>query len=132
MIKYRQLLTAYLRTIHPRVYFEPVSDKAQYPYLVIDMAPSFDDGEGTETVPVEIDGWDAPADGDTMALEELMSRMNGDGNIKNPTGLDKRTLTDGKIYVTFHLESKAPLTDPDTRIRRRKYRYTSRIYKGVI
>lgn len=129
MIELRRLLQAYLATIHPRVYFESAPDDALYPYLVVDFAPSFSDGEGLETVPVEIDGWDAPVDGNTTVLEQLMKSVNGNGNIKSPTGLDKRTLTDGQIYATFYLDSKATVTDPDPRIKRRQYRYQAKVFE---
>jgi hypothetical protein len=125
MIKLRTALQAYLKTKHPRVYFQAAPENAQYPYLVYDFPNTFDDGEASQTVTVDVDGWDAPAGGDTTELETLMETVNGNGT----TGLNKKTLTTDDIVVTFYLDNKIPLTDDDKRIRRRKYIYQAKLFE---
>jgi len=83
MIKLRKALHAHLKTIHPRVYFQTAPDTAQFPYLTYDIPNIFDGGEGHQTVTIDIDGWDSPVDGDTTALENLMTAVND--------GLNKHT-----------------------------------------
>lgn len=129
MIELRKLLQAYLKTIHPRVFFQTAPEPQSYPYLVIDFPNLYDDGESSSMVTVDIDGWDAPADGDTTALETMMAVVNGNGDIVNPTGLNKRTLASDTLKASFYLDRKIPLTDPDPRIRRRKYVYQVRVFE---
>ncbi len=122
MIELRRTLNAYLKTLHSRVYFQTAPYTAEFPYLVYNIINVFDDGEGQQTVTLDIDGWDKPADGDTTALENLMFAVN--------EGLNKKTFTTDKIAVTFYLDSKIiPLTDDDPRIKRRKYVYQGRLYE---
>lgn len=133
MISLYALLGDFLETKHPRVYSEAAPDDARYPYLVFNFPVNTDDGESSGTATADIDGWDAPGDGDTTALEILMARVNGNGEITNPTGLNKLTLASDTLKASFYLDRKIPLTDPDPRIRRRKYIYQVRLFelKGV-
>jgi hypothetical protein len=121
MIELRRALNAYLKTLHPRVYFQAAPDTAEFPYLVYDITNIFDDGEGQQIITLDIDGWDKPGNGDTTTLENLMSVVN--------EGLNKKTLTTDKIAVTFYLDSKIPLIEDDPRIKRRKYVYQGRLYE---
>lgn len=126
MIKFRETLIKYLKTKHPRVYFQDAPSTAPYPYLVIDFH-SVPNGEGQEIITVDIDGWDRPKNGDTTEVETLMDLINGNGDIFEPTGLDKRTLTTEDLVVSFYLDNRMPLTDPDKSIKRRKYIYQARL-----
>ncbi len=116
----RELIHPFLKSIHPRVYFQDAPDNAQFPYLVYDFTQITDDGEGFETVAVDVDGWDMPADGDTTALETLMQTVND--------ALNKKTLTAEGLAVTFYLDRKIPLRDDNKNIRRRKYIYEARLF----
>jgi hypothetical protein len=129
MIDLRRALTAYLKGIHPRVYFQVAPDKAVFPYIVFDFPNLNDDGEFQEIIVVDIDGWDKPSDGDTMVLENLMASINGNGNMVTPSGLNKMTVIADDLAVTFYLDRKLPLKDPDPLIKRRKYIYQARLFK---
>jgi hypothetical protein len=120
MKKLRETLYPYLKSIHPRVYFQVAPESAQYPYLVYDFTQIQNDGEEFESVAVDIDGWDMPAGGDTTALETLMQSVNG--------ALNKKTLTAEGLAVTFYLDRKIPLIDDDPAIKRRKYIYEARLF----
>jgi len=124
----RKLLHPFLKSIHPRVYFQIAPDSAEFPYLVYDFTQIINDGEEFETVAVDIEGWDMPADGDATALETLMETVNGNGDAENPTGLNKKTLTAEGLAVTFYLDDKIPLRDDNKDIRRRKYIYEARLF----
>ena len=116
----RELLYPQLRAIHPRVYFQVAPDSAEFPYLVYDFTQIVNDGEEFETVAVDIDGWDIPADGDTTALETLMQSVNN--------ALNKKTLIAEGLAVTFYLDRKIPLVDDNPDIKRRKYIYDARLF----
>ena len=116
----RELIRPFLKSIHPRVYFQDAPDNAQFPYLVYDFTQITDDGEGFETVAVDVDGWDMPAGGDTTALETLMQTVND--------ALNKKTLTAEGLAVTFYLDRKIPLVDDNPGIKRRKYIYEARLF----
>ena len=124
----RELLYPQLKAIHPRVYFQAAPENAQFPYLVYDFTQITNDGEGFETVAVDVDGWDMPENGDTTALETLMETVNGNGDAENPTGLNKKTLTAEGLAVTFYLDDKIPLVDDNPGIKRRKYIYEARLF----
>jgi len=116
----RKLLHPFLKSIHPRVYFQDAPDNAQFPYLVYDFTQIVNDGEEFETVALDIDGWDMPAGGDTTALENLMESVND--------ALNKKTLTAEGLAITFYLDRKIPLRDDNPAIKRRKYIYEARLF----
>jgi len=116
----RKLLHPFLKSIHPRVYFQIAPDSAEFPYLVYDFTQIINDGEEFETVALDVDGWDMPADGDTTAIENLMDEVN--------QALNKKTLTAEGLAVTFYLDRKIPLRDDNPAIKRRKYIYEARLF----
>ena len=120
MIELRRALHSYLRSIHPRVYFQRAPDTAQFPYITysFEMIP---DGEGFELVVLDIDGWDMPDDGDTTQLENLMTDVD--------RAMNKTTLTTDDLVVSFYLDRKLPLEDDNPKIIRRKYVYQGRIFE---
>jgi len=121
MTELRTLLQAYLKTLHPRVYFQVADESAVFPYLVFDFPTTTDNGEWMQVVNVDVDGWDTPVGGDTTAIEALMT------TVKN--GLNKYTITSDSIGVTFYLESKHALQDDDKRIKRRKYIFEAHLFE---
>lgn len=116
----RELIHPFLKSIHPRVYFQVAPENAQFPYLVYDFTQITNDGEEFETVALDVDGWDIPAKGDTTELETLMQTVND--------VLNKKTLTTEGLAVTFYLDRKIPLVDDNPGIKRRKYIYEARLF----
>ena len=114
----RELIHPFLKSIHPRVYFQIAPDSAEFPYLVYDFTQIVNDGEEFETVAVDIDGWDLTDD--TTALETLMQTVND--------ALNKKTLTAEGLAITFYLDRKIPLRDDNPAIKRRKYIYEARLF----
>ena len=120
MIEVRKELNKYLKTLHPRVYFQIAPETATFPYIIYDLPNSFSDGEGGEIITLDIDGWDYNEIGDTTTIETLMQTINV---------IDKKTLSTEDMAVTFFLENKIPLIDDDKRIKRRKYVYSGRLIR---
>lgn len=117
MIELRKSLTAFLKTIHPRVYFERAPSTAAFPYLVFDFQ-LYPDGEGFEICTLAVDGWSKNPD--TTELETLMA------SVKT---LDKSVITNTELTVVFYLENMIPLVDDDETIRRRNYNYSGRLIR---
>lgn len=118
MIQFRTALSTFLKTLHPRVYFQVAPENAVFPYLVYDFTNVLDDGEISQIVTVDIDGWDMEED--TTALETMMQTANA--------GLNKKVISNDSLAATFYLESKLSPQDTDKRIIRRKYIYTARLF----
>ena len=129
VIEIRKAVTTYLKTIHPRLYYQVAPDNAQKPYLVYDLPNSIDDGS-MERFVLEIDGWDSPENDDTTALETLMGNIDGDGDKLNPSGLNRKTITVNELGMIFYRENRLSPLDDDKRIRRRKYVYQIRTFVG--
>lgn len=121
VIELRKIIQSFLRTKHPRVYFEAAKDDALYPYVVYALPNSMDD-LSMERFILEVDGWDMPANGDTTALETLMSIVDAE--------LHRKTVMVNGISATLYRENRLSLTDDDQRIRRRKYIYQIRTHQA--
>ena len=130
MREIRRLLSGYLKTLHPNVYFQVAPEKALFPYIVYDLPVNLDDGEYSQQITIDIDGWDLNNTGDTEIIEDLMATINGeiDENGK-PSGLNKKTLSSDLISITFYLDNEMALQDPNKDIKRRKYIYSGKLIR---
>jgi hypothetical protein len=117
MINIRTAIQTYLKSKSSRVYFQVAPDDAIYPYIVYDIINIYDDGEETQLIALDVDGWDNNSD--TTTLETLMQTVD----------LNKQVLTTDNLSVAFFLENKIPLKDEEPQINRRKYTYTGKIYE---
>jgi hypothetical protein len=118
VIELRKAILSYLKSIHPRVYFQIAPEGAAFPYLVYDLPNSTDDAV-MERFVLEVDGWDNSKD--TTAVETLMDSVDKE--------LHRKTvILINSISATFYRESRLSLLDDDPRIRRRKYVYQVRTH----
>ncbi|AFQ46264.1 hypothetical protein [Desulfosporosinus meridiei] len=117
MIALRKSLTAFLKTIHPRAYFQEAPSTAVFPYLVFDFQ-LYPDGEGFELCTLSVDGWSKNPD--TTELENLMT------SVKT---LDKTTVTNPEMAIIFYLENMLPLIDDDKTIKRRQYNFSGKLFR---
>ena len=108
-----------LLAVHPRVWPERAPDGAQYPYLIIALPNAVDQGD-TEVYVMDVDGWDAPANGSPAALEQLMHLAD--------QALQRKTIYLGGLAFTIYRDNRLTLEDDDRRIRRRKYIYQVRVH----
>lgn len=130
--RYRDLriaIAAFLRSKHPRVYFQQADNKAAFPYLVFDLPNTIDTGESPEVYVLDVDGWDDSPD--TGALEDLMALVDGDGDPTNPSGLQRHVFilpagSRAAVYRDSVLAPPPPADEP--RLRRRRITYEVRVY----
>jgi hypothetical protein len=121
IIEIKQAIRAALIEKHPRI-FNQVADKdAEFPYVVYDLPNSFDDGV-YENFVLEVDGWDAPPNADTTALELLMSDLD--------SVLHRAIIRIPGMALVIYRENRLTLLDDNQLIRRRKYRYQIRTFGG--
>ena len=120
MIEFRKALSDYLKTIHSRVYYQEAPELATFPYIVYDIPSALYDGEYTDQITLDIDGWDLNTLGDTTAIETLMDNINA---------LDKKVLEGPGMTATCYLDNRMALTDPDKNIKHRKYIYSVRVIR---
>ena len=103
-----------LLAVHPRVWPERAPDGAAYPYLIINLPNSFDDGDIEQFV-LDVDGWDVPTNGSPAALETMMAAADD--------ALNKQSILTGSDSFVVYRDNRLTLEDDDKRIRRRKYIY---------
>jgi GH25 family lysozyme M1 (1,4-beta-N-acetylmuramidase) len=99
-------------------YNEVAPDNAVYPFVTYELSNSFSN-EDTEVFVLDINGWDSFTDAaGTQRLETMMSVITAklQKNVKALTGAS----------MSFHLDNRKTLHEPDTSIRRKKYTYQVR------
>ena len=130
MIELRKILQPFLKTLHDQVYYLEAPDDAVVPYIVYSFQSSFTGDESAETMVLDVDGWDIPADGDTTTIEELMETIKGDGSLlSDPTGLDEKILSSDTISATFRFESRLMAPDEDPTIKHIVHNYQISIFE---
>lgn len=122
LIEIRKAIMSALLGAHPRIYSEVAPDDAVFPYITYDFSDSIDDGT-LERFELDLDGWDAPAAGNTTALETMMDAAD--------KALHRKTLViDNDLSMTFYRENRRNLRDDDPRIFRRQNTYQIRVHGG--
>lgn len=121
ILELRAALQTALKRAHDRVYYEKAPDRATYPYLVYNLSNSYDDGI-VEQFYLDVDGWDAPEDGSTVALEKMMGKV--DHELHRLYGIL------ATIGIAIYRDRRLTVDEDDERIRRRKYVYLVRTIGG--
>ncbi len=114
MIELSQQIRIFLKTLHPRVYYERAPQNSVYPYLVYDFQ-LYPDGEGGEICTLSIDGWHKTLVMDTTELELLMNKLKA---------MDTKVITTDTLSVVFFNENMLSVSDDDETLRHRSYNYT--------
>lgn len=118
MLKIRQALHPYLKSLHDNIYFQQAPDTAEFPYAVYNITSILDDGEATKEIILEIDGWTNQSS--TTALENMMADING---------LNKAVITTDDLVVVFYLENKAAFIEDETKYHRRRFSYVGKMFE---
>lgn len=129
MIELRDVLHPYLKAIHPRIFFQEKPDQipdpknpsktisTPMPYAVYNIS-IYDDGESTQTVTLEIDGW--TDQNDTTELENLMKAIDN--------GINKQPIVVEGLLVVFFRDNKFAFLENETKFHRRRYSYTGYLH----
>jgi len=115
----RSKLRTALKAVHPRVWYERAPKGAEFPYLTYILEGIND--PTLDRYVLDVDGWDAPANGSTVALETLM------GNVEQ--ALHKRVVVADGVSFVIYLDRCFAIEDDDKRIRRRRYTYEIRTFE---
>jgi hypothetical protein len=104
------------------VYYQKPAEKANFPYLLMDISSSFDDGT-LERFILDLEGvGQGPS---TVDLETMMD--SADKAIHRKTIYIENA---GKqLSVTFYRESRLTYDETDKRLHRRRYTYQIRTYE---
>lgn len=131
MIQLRKLINTYLETkiASDRVYYEDVPTDTEKPYITFSFGPATQLDESVENVILEIDGWDIPLDNSTLALEQLLEDIDGDGDLTNPSGLNQLTLRNDDISIQIRRETRLTVPDEDKTIKHKQYTYVVSVYE---
>lgn len=119
VVEIRKAIAGALLAVYPRVHFDAAPDNATYPYLVIDLPYSMDDGSLEQFV-FDLDGWDKSTD--TTALEAMMYTAD--------QTLHRKKIVVGDIAFTIYRDRRLNPDEKEKRLRRRKYVYQIRTYEG--
>lgn len=127
IIELQKQIYDFLKTKSDRVYFEDAPDNATYPYIVYDMPSSFENYSNREDFLLEIDFWDNATN--TKPIETLVGDVDGDGDIKNPTGLHRKMIyIDGTLSAKIYKDGRFNIRDEDKRVKHRQLRYRVQTY----
>ncbi len=122
-----EIRKALMRNILPdgidvKLRYKQAKKSDKFPYVVFDYDFISSQNESFDKFVLEIDGWDYVKNGSTVRLERLMEQIDGNGDIENPTGLNRKTIdTDG---VIMQLDRDSRMTIPDSKEGIQHIRYT--------
>jgi hypothetical protein len=121
MIEVRRHLQALATSASPNVYYQKAPEDAVFPYAVLDIPNSTDDGT-LERLICDVDGWGAYED--TSALENMMDA------IDKAFHRTKVTIENGgqQLVIMIYRENRLTFDETERRIHRRRYVYQVRTY----
>lgn len=120
VIELRKVIKEVILEAHPSVFYEEAPDDAPYPYIVFNLPNSLSNGV-FENFVLEVDGWDAPENGDTTALEMMMDAVD--------KALQRKTFVIAdNLFFSLYRDSRETITEKDSRIKHRRYTYQARTY----
>jgi len=117
MVKLRTALSAILKTIHPRVYFNKASETATMPYIVYSLPNSFAIEE-QDVFSLDVDVWDDEID--TTAIETIAHNV--------WVELHSYKYIDASMQFSIKRSNRIIVTDEDPRINRRKLIFQLKYY----
>lgn len=121
MIELQKFIVGELKKVSQRVFLEQAADGAAFPYVVYRL-PISDENNRREDFMLEIDMWDRPANGSTVALQNLSDAIDN--------ALNRLIYTDSAGWnARFYRVNRLMVPDPDAAIRRRQLRYEVKVYR---
>lgn len=117
-IELRKIMNRVMGAVHSRIYYEDAPSEPTYPYIVY-LFPDTDDQDNLETFMMEVDAWDKPSNGSTIAVEELIGQIDH--------VLNRKTFSSNGMFFSIYRESRRTINDPDKNLKRRQYEYQIRV-----
>lgn len=131
MIGIRKALKANIRPtgVTAGLYYDDADEGSTFPYLVYSFEPITVQDESSDTLLLNIDGWDHPATGDTTTLEELMQTIDGNGSLVDPSGLNEKIIKTDEVTLILRRENRYSIPDDNKSIKRRRYQYLCTVFE---
>ena len=115
----RKAITSQISKVTNSVFYEHANGNANYPHVVFIINDSFDDGT-LEQVDMEVDFWDIPMNGSTVALDQLVDEVD--------SKLHRFTYREDGVFFRVLRENRRTIRDTsDEKIRRRQMIYQIRM-----
>ena len=111
------------------LYYDLAAERAVFPYIVYSFEPITTDDESSDTFILDIDGWDAPANGDTTTLESLLEVIDGSGDLTSPSGLNEKVIITSDVTLILRREARYSIPDDDKTIKRKRYTYQVTVFE---
>ena len=118
MTNLRKQITAILKTVSSRVYYQAAPETADMPYIVYDLTDISIYGE-YDTALMDVDIWDY---GDTSNQVETLLRS-------LRTNLKGKTIHTDEFSAAIYGETVVPLIDTDPMIQRRRASFQIKIFE---
>lgn len=125
ILEIRKQLTAILKEASINlgdIYYQKPAERGNYPYLIMDISNSFDDGT-LERFTLDLEGvGQGPS---TQDLETMMDKAD--------KAIHRKTLyivqAGKQLAIAFYRESRLTYDESDKRLHRRRYTYQIRTYE---
>jgi len=128
MIELRTAIQKFISDIHERTSHEDSTFDEVFPYITYSLNSVSSKDENQELFVLEVDGWDKSDDSTT--IEALMELIDGDGELVQPTGLNKAVLTTSKIIAIVTRDLRYTVPDSQKAIKHKRYVYSISLYEG--
>jgi hypothetical protein len=116
----------FLKTKINSVHFKDASSKTALPYCIFNLTNSSIIVNNREDYILEITLWDKNAD--TNIIDNIRDSINGDGDIFNPSGLDRKTFFLDNNIGKCYKEGQLDIIDQEKNIERRQINYIIKLF----
>lgn len=123
---YKHLLPAGVKAL---IYYDEAPQDAVYPYIVYSIQGISSPDESRGLFILDIDAWDRPPGGDPARIENLMAKIDGDGSLVDPTGLNEKIIHEPPVILALRRENRLTIQDKDRRIKRLRYTYSVTVFE---
>lgn len=127
ILELKKQIQLFLKTKADRVYFRKANEKTAFPYVVFNFPDSDADFFEREDIILEVDIWDKS--NITTTIDTLTGSIDGDGDIKSPTGLNRKSINiDSHLRAKIYRINRYTIDDEEKKIERRQLRYKVKAY----
>ncbi|MDD5589477.1 MAG: hypothetical protein PHP92_05455 [Candidatus Nanoarchaeia archaeon] len=123
----KKSLETFLKTKADRVYQKKAPETKTFPYVVWNLISSDSGYSEAEDFILEIDIWDDKRD--TTTIDTLVGIIDGDGDIKAPSGLHRKNIfIESILSAKIYRQNRYEIHDEDETLERRQLRYKMKTY----